>query len=349
MTTVAEAFAVQVDWCRRLRSPLTASVVEWALGDLKAGGEVDGILGGWTGHPTKDALALRWAGAMHALVLAGMAPALAARYAEGAAGGAPNAEALGRALASVNREHAAWIADFIRSPPQTNETGRSAVLIGGFLEIARRAGLPLRALEIGASAGLNTHWDRFRYRLGEAEWGDPASPVRLAPAWSGPSPATDAPLRVARRAACDLQPIDLADEANRQRLRAYVWADQAARLAQLDAAIALALAAGTRVEQADAADWTERALADLCPGEATVLYHSVMWHYMPAATQARLRACAEDAGRRASAKAPFFWLQFEPFSSGADPELRLTAWPGGTTSMLARAHYHGSSVEWLAA
>jgi hypothetical protein len=348
MTTVAEAFAVQIDWCRRLSSPFTAAVLEWALADLAAGGPVADILGRWPGPPIKDALALRWAGAMHALVLAGKAPTLARLYPRDDEARAPNTRDLGAALAAVNREHAAWIGEFLRSPPQTNETGRAAVLVGGFLEIARQTRLPIRALEIGASAGLNTHWDRFRYRLGGAAWGEPSSPVRLAPAWSGPSPAIDAPLVAARRAACDLSPIDLADPASRQRLRAYVWPDQPARLAQLDAAIGLALAAGTRVEQADAADWTERALAELRPGEATVLYHSIMWHYLPGETQARLRASIEDAGRRASVAAPFFWLQFEVFAAGANPELRLAAWPGGATSVLARAHHHGSSVEWLA-
>ena len=35
-------------------------------------------------------------------------------------------------------------------------------------------------------------WDRFHYRLGGASWGDPASPVHLAPAWEGGLPPLDA-------------------------------------------------------------------------------------------------------------------------------------------------------------
>ena len=46
---------------------------------------------------------------------------------------------------------------------QTNEVGRSHALLPAFLEVARQAGLPLRLLEIGASAGLNLRWDHFPF------------------------------------------------------------------------------------------------------------------------------------------------------------------------------------------
>jgi hypothetical protein len=46
---------------------------------------------------------------------------------------------------------------------QTNEIGRSCALLPGFLEVARHTGLPLRLLEIGASAGLNLRWDYFPF------------------------------------------------------------------------------------------------------------------------------------------------------------------------------------------
>ena len=70
-------------------------------------------------------------------------------------------------------------------PPQTNEAQRSAALAPGFLTVAALTGLPLATSELGASAGLNMAWDRFAYRFGPAAWGDPASAVRLAPAWQG--------------------------------------------------------------------------------------------------------------------------------------------------------------------
>ena len=60
---------------------------------------------------------------------------------------------------------------------QTNEVGRSAALLGGFLEVAHRAGLPLRILEVGASAGLNLNWDRYRYESGKS--GEPVEVERI--------------------------------------------------------------------------------------------------------------------------------------------------------------------------
>ena len=177
--TVVRAFHQQIAWCERLGSPFTAKVLTLLAEDIAAGGIAADLVGDWPGDPIADALALRIAGALHALARQETAPALARLY-------PPNAgsqEDLGPALREALLEHRAFVASFLASPPQTNEVGRSAVLLGGFLTLAHETGLPLRTLEIGASAGLNSLWDRFGYRLGTEGWGDGTSLVRLAPDW----------------------------------------------------------------------------------------------------------------------------------------------------------------------
>ena len=298
------------------------------------------MVGFWPGDPVADALPLRLAGALHALVLSGADPVLAACYPPG------DARSLGSALVAALTRHDAFVRSFLPSPPQTNEVGRSAVLLGGFLQVASDTGLPLRLLEIGASAGLNLLWDRYGYRVGDGTWGDPEGPVQLAPRWSGPLPPLATPVAVAERAGCDVAPIDLARSKARLRLRGYVWADQPERLARIDGAIALARTAGVVVERADAARWVADRLRLPAPGRATVLYHSIMWQYMPAASQAALRATIEQAGAAATAEAPLAWLRFEPSGSGMGPELRLTSWPGARDRRLATAHPHGAAVRW---
>ena len=221
------------------------------------------------------------------------------------------------------------------------------MLVGGFLQIAKETGLPLRLLEIGASAGLNAIWDRYHYQLGAVGWGDPQSAVRIAPNWDGPSPPIDASLRVIERLACDIAPIDLEDPAQRVRLRAYVWADQRERLSRLESAIELARTHGPRVERADAADWVRTKIYEPAAASATVLYHSIMWQYLPSKTQADIRASLEDAGGCATGAAPLAWLRFEPTDSGSQFELRMTLWPGAREARLAVAHPHGSSVSWM--
>jgi hypothetical protein len=224
---------------------------------------------------------------------------------------------------------------------------RSACLLPGFLTIAAETGLPLACLELGASAGLNQLWNRCRYDYGAAGgWGDPASPLALDAAWTGPPPPLDAPLRVAATAACDRKPIDLADPAQRRRLRAYLWPDQTERLARFDAAVAMALAAGVAVEAADAADWA-RARAAPRAGLATVVFHSIFWQYLPAATQGELRAAVAAHGAAATADAPLAWLRMEPAAGAPLPvELRLTLWPGGEDRRLAVVQAHGATVSW---
>jgi hypothetical protein len=113
-------------------------------------------------------------------------------------------------------EHREELRELVVRPVQTNEVGCSAALLGGFLLVARETGMPLRVLELGASAGLNLLWDRYRYEADGVGWGDPASPVRIAdPFVEGSLPPLEVPACVVERGGCDLRPLDPASEDGR--------------------------------------------------------------------------------------------------------------------------------------
>ncbi|HJS83854.1 MAG TPA: DUF2332 family protein [Acetobacteraceae bacterium] len=348
---LVQAFRTQARACGELGSPFMAALLDHAASELDRAGSIGGLLTSWEGDPVQDAVPLRLAAALHALVLSGSDPDLAALYPP--SDRADSAEEVWRAALAAIRAHRPVVETFLGSPPQTNEVGRSAVLLGGFLEIARATnGKPIRMLEIGASAGLNLLWDRYRYELGgRARWGGANSTVVIRADWKGPLPPLDARVVVAERAGSDSEPVDLGGKQARLRLRAYVWADQPARMKLLDAAMDLVRHEGIQVERSEAAAWVAKRLQAPAPGCATVLYHSIAWEYFPEDTKSHVRSTVEKAGARAGADSPLAWLRLEPPSDGApgggQPELRLTLWPGGRERCLARAHTHGPPVTWL--
>jgi hypothetical protein len=342
---VVNALRLQAGVCRNMGSPLNGELLERAAEDWLASGPVRPLLAPWEALNLQAqfdaATPLRLIGAWHELALSGDDPAVSAAYR------ALDAGAIWAAVRIAMIERGERLSVFMAHEPQTNEVRRSICLLGGFLEVARATGLPLRTFEIAASAGLNLSWDRYRYQVGDAAWGDPGAKVVMDTDWTGPPPAVDAPVEVIERAACDRRPTDLRDEPQRRRLMSYIWADQPERLARLRAAIEVALANGVMVETADAVDWV-RAKVRPKAGTATVLYHSVFWQYMPAASQAALEALIGEIGAAASAEAPFAWLRMEPPATQPGMDLRLTMWPGGEERHLGRCHPHGASVEWLA-
>lgn len=344
-TSLAEAWARQIAWCDANASPFTARVLEAAWADRARGGTLAALLPDWPGDAWADAVSLRVAGALHALALSGRDAALAALY-------PPRAETFDpqrgpAVVADALARHRELVVDYLGRAPQTNEIGRSAVLLPGFATIVRETGLPLATREIGASAGLNQLWHRYRYDFGTWRWGEPTSPVQIRADWQGATPVLPERIEVASHAGCDLAPIDLADDGAAMRLMSYVWPDQRERLDRLRAAIELAQQLQLHIEAGDALPWVRHALAEPRAGQATVLYHSVMWQYMPAATRDALRAAVAAAGARASAAAPLAWLAFEPPAADARMQLTLTLWPGGERRTLAEAHPHGRWIRWL--
>jgi hypothetical protein len=342
-------FREQAAFCDLFGSPFTARLLEQMAADLEAGGPVQALVGAWPTPPRPDALSLRLAGALHFAVLSGKDAALAAHY----PAAAPNWRM--DAVWPLAREFLAreieWAAQFIQSPPQTNETRRSIGLFVGFAALAQRFGLPLDTYEIGASAGLNLNWDHFAFRTDSWAWGD--GDVVIDTAYSGAAPAVDAPIRVVRRAACDINPLDIRDPLKRLQLRAYIWPDQADRLARFDGAVALALARDVRVDAASADVWLAEKLQARAPDACAVIYHSVFYQYPPPAVRDAIKDAIYAAGAQATPQAPLAWLRFEPEAlwDRTDIPTRfmidMITWPGETRTILAAADPHGRMVERL--
>ncbi len=318
------------------------------LADYQAGGPVADLLAGWPRTVHSDVVGLRLAGALHYAVLSGRDEALAAAY-PGA-----NPDWSMDHVWPIARDYLArdeaFVREFIKSAPQTNEVNRSLILLPGFLELAARFEVPMHLLELGASAGLNQNWDRYNYRTNAWAWrkaGGDASKVTLEADWCGPVPDfLDAVPDVVSRAACDLNPVDVDDEAQALRLQSYVWPDQPNRMKRLAAAIALAQETGVNLQPGDAADWAEAKLARRAKTGLTVLFHSVFLQYPPADVQARILAAIEQAGREATPDAPFAWLCYEAEAYFGDDktsrlmQAQLKVWPGGEAKTYARSDGH---------
>lgn len=331
------AFEFQAAACERLGSPFTARVLRALPALLDPATPLGARVRDWLGNigPSGASVPLRLAGGLHALALMGRP--LSAVYPPTEAGD----DALREALTLALREEAAPLGAWLDGPPQTNEVRRSAALIATAHLLAARHGLPLVLSEVGASAGLNLHFDRYALETPAFRRGPAEPALALSPEWDGSPPPEASPV-VAERAGCDIAPLDPSDPGDLLRLRAYLWPDQPHRRALTDAAVGVAT---TRVERADAVAWLRARLAAPRPGRLHLVYHTVAWQYLPPEAQAEGEALIAEAGLRATAQAPLARLGMEA-DGGADAALTLQTWPGGMTEGLGRVDFHGRHVTW---
>ncbi len=328
--------------CEGLGSPFTARLLRLIADRLEPGGAVADRILSWRGDigSAGASVPLRLAGTLHGLVLDGSAPDLAAQY-------PPNGtddDALWHAIETALHTHEARIQTWLDSPPQTNEVRRSAALIAVAHWLSARTGLPLILSEIGASAGLNLHWDRYALRLPGATFGPDQPVLTLSPDWAGPLPPAVRP-RIADRRGVDLNPLNPADPAHVLRLLSYIWPDQPDRMERTRAALTLPPAP---VDQADAVDWLGPRLAARHPGHVHLICHTVAWQYLPAEAQSRGEAIIAAAGAQATADAPLAWFGMEADGHAPGAALTLRLWPGDVTIPMGRADFHGRWIDWQA-
>jgi len=341
--TAQQAIAAQLRWqaeaCRMIGSPLYAGLLERAAEDVESQGPTWEVLHGHEDDPRFSVLGLRLLGAVNRLVLTEREPELAAAY---DAGDVPRAWQL---LRDTLGRNAAELRDSLDRPVQTNEVGRCAALLFGFLAVSAETRLPLRLLEVGASAGLNLRWDRYAYEADGFSWGPDDSPLRLRFELEGQPAELPRGVEIASRRGCDAAPIDPTTPEGHLALLTFIWPDQSERIAHMRAALELAATKDVTIDHEPAASWAQRMLAESVPGQATVIYHSIVSQYLSDEERAALFDGIAAAGARATAEAPLAWLRMEPADDRAN--LDLTLWPGGEERRLARVGYHGTPVELL--
>lgn len=333
---VRDAFRDQARSCRTLGSPFTAALCEVLADGLDPaqGAAAQKVLG-WPGNPSSkaDSVPLRLCGGLHALVLTGQSPDLAACY----AARDPDPTTVLTALS----QHAPFLTDWLDQTPQTNEVARAGAIIPAARFAASLYPLPLDALELGASAGLNLNFGRFVLDPGGR--GATDGGVTLTPDWQGDLP--DQPIAVAQGQGVDLHPLDPVRDG--LRLQAYCWADQPDRMARLRAALDLARQYPPQVSAGDAGEWLAAALQHPRTGRLTFVYHTIAAQYFPRATRDACEAALQRAAAAATSDAPLAHFGMEADGAGDGAGLQLRLWDGTLRAWtLGRADFHGRWVRW---
>ena len=233
-----------------------------------------------------------------------------------------------------------------RRRTQTNEVRRLTALTPalGLLEERRIA-----LVELGASAGLCLHPDRYDYLWeGAGELRGPGGPELTARA-SGPLPTPAHHPHITARIGIDLNPLDPRTEADMAWLQTLVWPEQEERRRLLTTAVEVARREPPHLLRGDMLGRLEEALALAeASGGTPVVHHSAAAAYLDADARATLADRLGDlvaAGR-------CHWVSLE--GAQVVPEVAPPEEPpAGAAFVLAVdgrpvgwAHGHGAALAW---
>lgn len=240
--------------------------------------------------------------------------------------------------------------------PQTNELGRSAVLLLALAALGEELG-PLALLDAGASAGINLIPDRLRVDYDGHQVGP--GPLTLTCGVRGKAAAARLPSSVpvvADRRGVDLRPVDLGDPEQVRWLEACVWPDQTDRFDRLRLAVAEVRRAGVVVQRGDVVADLPAALAQLRSGHPVVTTSWVL-NYLGEDGQRAFSAMIDDLGRDRDLSVVNY--EEPDLTPGLDwpaelateslSVLRVLRWRDGERSVeyLAKGHPHGYWFSWL--
>lgn len=342
---VPDALGQQAASCEHLGSPLYATLLRGLRLDYERHGITWDLLSDRFDRPVHDAAALRLLAGLHAIALRGDAPGLAGHFPS--TGGRPGSDLVEIALETM-ADHRDEIVASLDHPVQTNEVGRSVVLLALSHWLTRLDVPEFDLIEVGASAGLNLNFDRYGARCGPLSMGEPGSRLFFDEGWfDGALPVPRAAARAANKIGIDPDPIDPLSQEGNLRLRSFLWPDHHERRERLAAALEILHEHPTRVERGSADRWIE-SHAGVAPARCTLVYHSIVWQYMGAEVQDRMRDALTEWGSRTSPTSPLVWARMEP--AGAVADVRATIWAGDepTEVLLADVGYHGRGLRWTA-
>ena len=223
----------------------------------------------------------------------------------------------------LDRDHEA-VRAWLDRPPQTNEVGRATALMGGLLHLpeqAARAGAALRDRLLGRAqpAGRPV---RYVDTVGDPVRGRAVAGA-LRPAWRGNHLTPWPDLQVVGGGGLRPRPRGRGDHggpAGADGVRVARPAPPARAAAGCARAGRATAPPDVRRQGAGGLPRADRAVEE---GATTVVWHSVMWQYLPTDEQERTAARIEALGEQATATAPLVHLFLEPTRRDARPRPRV--------------------------
>ena len=251
------------------------------------------------------------------------------------------------ALIDTIEQHGAALPELMQRPIQTNEVGRSAALLVGFLDRRARDGTAAPGPGDRRQRGAQPALGPISLHGPGGRMGRPG----LTGADRGCVHRRAAAARCAARRSSSGAAAIRARSTRPPRTRGSRCSRTPGRTSSGASRSCARRSSSPRrcrstCERAGAVEWLDELLAAAQPGVATVVFHSVVLPYLGRAghrgpvAHARGRRRPRPAGRAARVA--------EPRGRRADlAAVRLMTWPGGEARLLAHASFHGPPVRWV--
>jgi hypothetical protein len=285
--------------------------------------------------------------AVHYLLLKGVESELARSY-ESLGGTPPFAADVFRQFRSFCLAHADAIRNVTAARRvQTNEVRRCAALVPGFSSAADALDADRAAfVEIGASAGLNLQWDRYRCTYDhDLAWGASTADLVFTCELRGDGhPSLDRLPDIAQRYGIDIAPLDVRYADDLLWLKALTWPEHADRRDLLERAADIARRDPPKLIAGDAADIFPSVADGIAPDMPIIVYHSFTMNQL----DTHQRELLEDAFCRIGALRPLARVGLE-WPAGADyPSLSLTNYSAVQIKrwLLAECEPHCAWIRW---
>jgi hypothetical protein len=230
---------------------------------------------------------------------------------------------------------------------QTNEVGRSALLLPAWYWITQHSGQPLALIELGASAGLNLYADRYHVQYIHGTDYHPKEPsgVHLTCEVKGATlPDMSSPLNIQSRVGLDLNPLDVTEHEEEFWLKALIWPQQHQRIQRFQGAVAIMKQHPIPLLAGNALELLPKLLQAIPQGVALCVFHTFVLYQFTS----EMKSALENMLREHSKQRPIYEIGMGN-DWQADYELYLRHYTHGdmTHQRLALINAHGRFIEWL--
>lgn len=235
---------------------------------------------------------------------------------------------------------------------QTNDVGRSALLLPGFcLTWNAFHERPLHLIEVGCSAGLHLLFDRYRYEYvnddGAVQQCGPDSTVtnRTVVHGSLSLPALEPMPTIAARIGIDVALVNVRDADAVRWVESFIWADDVQRITRFRAAVELTRLDPPRLIAGDGIDMLPDAVRAADASALPCVFHSHATYIMDDDWRRRFHDAITELGReRDLAHLSLEWLGDDP-----GPKLVLSLHRSGVIEQmhLADCQQHGHWLRWF--